>query len=259
MRINLSVAAAVLGLAFAATHASAQNLLTNSDFETFGADSSTTTFPGWNEGSGTTAIVQSMSNSSGTALSGLASARIVAANSTMTQGAPFNISTPFSLDMKLAGTAVTGSNSRSTSFFLQSGSNTAYQVNLRVVNGSTTGKGTLEVYNGTAFVPLLADAFNFSTDLNTPVTNTLNVSGTFTPSASSYAVTLNGTQSSPISLFQNGRMTDLRNVIFSSINGAQTFVVDDVTLTPEPSSLALLGGLAFLFRRPRRELLKVAH
>src|SRR5258706_8999084 len=224
--------------------------LTNGDFEgTLGTDTSTSTFANWSESNGNTAI------SAPTPLSGSHSAQLVGtAAGSMFQN-PTAISGVYSITAKFAGVDPGGSAARVMNLIYgQLG--IGNQVNLRVIEGTTspTTLGSLQVFDTTInnWRTLLPDAVPFSTSLSTPTVNSLSIDGTV---GGAYTVKVNGVSSASVSYYQNGAFASIGRVEFHTDNGVNgTYVVDDVTLTPEPGSLMIVGilGSAGLLVRRRR-------
>jgi hypothetical protein len=235
-------------LACAAAHAAP---LTNGDFEgTLGIDSSTSTFANWSESNGNTAIAAP------TPLSGSQSAQLVGSAAGSMFQTPTAISGVYSITAKFAGVDPGGSAARVMNLIYgQSGAGS--QVNLRVIEGTTspTTLGSLQVFD-TSFNnwrTLLPDAVPFSTSLSTPTVNTLSIDGT---AGGAYTVKVNAATSASVSYYQNGAPASIGRIEFHTDNGTNgTYVVDDVTLAPEPGSIVMLGvmgGAGLLARRRRR-------
>ncbi|HEX8914558.1 MAG TPA: PEP-CTERM sorting domain-containing protein [Humisphaera sp.] len=249
--------AAVAALLLPACPASAA-VLTNGNFEApTGTDSSTTTFPSWGESTGAAAIRAT------TALSGSTSALLTGTNGTVgTLSQTVDpITGTFDLSFSFAavnpGGATAGTSDRALQLLL-TGSNGA-QINLIVIRGSSSAVGSVQIYNGSfQSIASQVDKVNFSTSLDSPVVNTLRLTGSV---GGGYTVATNGTQSGAVSYYQGGTAplpTDFKTVNFTTVNAATVnYVVDNVTLVPEPAGAGLLaaaaaGGLAVRRRRRRQ-------
>jgi hypothetical protein len=224
--------------------------LTNGDFEAaLGTDSSTSTFPNWTESNGNMAIAAP------TPLSGTHSAQLVGtAAGSMLQN-PTAISGIYSLTAKFAAVDP-GGNANRVMNLIYGQLGIGNQVNLRVIQGTTspTTLGSLQVFDTAInnWQTILPNAVPFSTSLATPTVNSLSIDGTV---GGSYTVKVGAATSASVSFYQNAPPTSIGRVEFHTDNGTNgTYVVDDVTLTPEPGSvmiMSVLGGAALLARRRR--------
>ena len=249
-RVLLAAAACLLGALAPSAHAA---LLTNGDFEVHpNTDASTTTFTGWTESVGTAAVVAA------TPLAGTSSTRFVAGTGGVQQDLLGGTNT-FTFSAVLAAIApANNASDRTLNLFLQETTGGG-QVNFRVIRSADAGtQGDVQVYNGTAFVTILSDVVNFSTDLATPVTNTLSISGTFNDGpTSSYVVTVNGNSSTSRNEFQGGagQPSNFARFLVATTNGTNTdFVLDSVVAVPEPASAAALAlaAVPLVLRRRQR-------
>ncbi len=240
--------APVILLTTVAAHAAP---LTNGNFEAaLGVDSATSTFASWTETNGNTAIAAP------TPLSGSHSAQLVGTAAGLMSQNPTAITGTYSLTASFAATDPGGSAARVMNLIygqLGAGS----QINLRVIEGTTspTTLGSLQVFDTTInnWQTILPNAVPFSTSLSTPTVNSLSIDGTV---GGAYTVKVGAASSASVSYYQNGAFASIGRVEFHTDNGVNgTYVVDDVTLTPEPCSMtvmSILGGAALLGRRRRR-------
>lgn len=259
--IPLAVVAAVTApAAWASLGASSASAapLSNGNFEAAtNADTATNTFPGWTESA--TANAGNTAVKATTALSGLTSAQLTGTSGqigTLNQTVD-PITGSFNLTYTFAGVDPGGAGTGFRSHqLLLTGTNFG-QINLIVIRGSTTSIGSVQVFSTTAnaFQSLtnLVDKVNFSPSLAAPVSNTVNITGTV---GGAYTVTVNGTSAAAASTFYQGtNPTDFNNVQFTTVNSTTAnYVVDNVTLTPEPAAAGLLGvgAAAGLLRRRRQ-------
>lgn len=258
-------AGAVVALAAATAGEARAELLTNGDFEDYTDNASSTSFPGWTEASsvdggsarGTVAVLAA------SPLSGGRSALLTAsttAGGVMRQSIADPLTT-FTFRTDFAMTDPGGETNRGFNILMRQGGNSSAQINLRVVDLNADGDGDVQVYNDVLdrFELAVPDAVDFSAALSSPVANTLSVTGDFSsanPAERFYTVTANGVVSGNLSFYQGSTtMADLSIVGYqSNQSGQASFVVDNASLVPEPSSALAVGslGLAALARRRRR-------
>jgi hypothetical protein len=247
-----AVGAAVLVLAGVAAPSAHAFLLANGDFEAHpNNDASTTTFTGWTESNGGTAVVAA------TPLAGASSARFVGGvGGSVTQNL-LSTANQFTFTLNFAALAPTNNGADRTMNIILQEATAGGQVNFRIVRSADAGTlGDVQVFDNAVFQTILTDVVNFSSDLATPVVNTLTISGTFndTPS-SSYVVNVNGTNSTARTDYQGGtgQPANLARVTFATINGTNVdYVVDNVVVTPEPGSATLAADAASLLLARRR-------
>jgi hypothetical protein len=272
---NISVLIGVL-LMVAYHPAVAQNVVTNGTFEslTGNGDSSSTTFTGWSEFTSDTSASAVNSAVVHAGISGTDAARLPgqATNSGVLRQdvAGPTVNWQFDVDFAMADPGDTsGTTERGFNLFLIHHTSSGGKINLRVIDEDGDSNGEVQVYNGSVFVTVLGDVVPFSIDLNgngvlTDAGDTfspvhLTIAGTygFTPT---YVVTVGSSSSAALSHFQTNAPSTTNNNIdriafAASTAGTQSFVVDNVSLIPEPGTGALLlGGLGTLlgFRRSRR-------
>lgn len=253
VRVGSIAAAAFLTVGSLGSAAQA-SLLTNGNFEAAGnADSATNTFPGWNETTTATTNQGNVAVRAVTALGGTTSARLTGAGNTignLTQ----NISPmtgPFSLSFDFAAVdpGAAGNANRSLQLLL---SGTGGQINLIVIRGSNSSVGSVQLF-GTSFNAIVsqADRINYSSSLDTPVMNNITITGTV---GGSYTINTNGLESGPVSFYQTGAPSNFNAVTFTTTNSnTLNYVVDNVSLVPEPASAGVLAiaGVTALARRRR--------
>lgn len=222
--------------------AGAQTLV-NGDFESPGS------FTGWTTNAGVVSAVQP--------IAGVNSARIrysiSNSGNALTQilGDTFS---QFTLSFDAAASDPGSSSARSLQLVLRTGStfgDNTRSINMRLVGGTTAGFGTVQVYNGSAWVTALTDVFSLSTAESGAgfLVNTIQFDGDFT-STPFYTITVNGTTSASLSAFQSGTPTagqGLAQISFGSgnmVTGSWS-VVDNfnVMAVPEPGVATLLVGL----------------
>lgn len=251
----------------------AQNQVSNGDFETVNAGAEPkVTFPNWLEFSGdssTTVKNESALAETISILSGLTSAELVAGT---TPGGAIRQSltlapTNYQIDLLFASLTPAGGAAASDRFFsmlVKHGAVTSVdQINLRMITS-----GQIQVFDGTAFqnVGTLTGLFTTDTgtlgafDGETPIVNTLRIVGDYnttdgTPTVN-YAITLNGTTVSNLSFFQGAAGASANNgldaVAFSGALSAKNFLVDSVSVVPEPSAAVLLLGAGLVVPGLRR-------
>lgn len=114
------------------------------------------------------------------------------------------------------------------------------QINLRVISG-----GTVQIFqSGSNTWNTISTGAVSYTEVNT---FSMNINGL--GSEWNYDITVNGTSAENLSFFQNGAPTIMERIRFSP--GQVAYTVDNVSITPEPST-ALLGGLGMLALLRRR-------
>jgi hypothetical protein len=259
--IVAAAAAALVGLSLVNSGASGA-ILTNGNFESApNADSATNTFSNWGESAPTGAVTPgNAAVKAVTALSGSTSALLTGTSNqvgTLSQTVdPISSSGTFDMSFNLAAVDPGGAGTGFRSFqLLLTGSNNG-QINLIVTRGSTTSVGSVQLFSTSAnafqAIGPLADKINFSTSLSSPVVNTISISGT---PGGNYTVTANGTPSGTVNFYQgSSNPTDFNSVNFTTVNAATVnYVVDNVTLAPEPASFGLMGlaAIGLLSRRRR--------
>lgn len=229
--------------------------LQNEGFELSGGDSdSTTTFTGWNESGGGAYV-----RVAPTPLSGAASAHIVnnTAGGLLAQPVPYRVN-KWSLDLDFTMPDPGGAGNRGLSLIIPDV--TAGQINLRVVTGSQAGKGTVQVYSD-QWNTIMTNAVNLSPSLDSPVVNHLRIDADWsspTTSQRTFVVTVGSTATSPLSFYQGGTPSLIRQVEFHGEFSLGPYVVDNVSFIPEPAGIALLGlaSTALLARRRRNVTLR---
>lgn len=136
----------------------------------------------------------------------------------------------------------------------------AGNTNMRIVQGDTSGMGTLEAFNGSNWQNVVTDAVTLSADDQNLAVNHLKIVGDYS-SSPSYDVYVtdaaDNTQSAMnVNAWQNTPPTAgdmLETVKFDSSNfaGGSFSVVDNISVVPEPATVALLGlgGMALIRKR----------
>jgi len=258
IRTTWTGVAVVALVALAAPATAKTNLLINGNFEDApNPDAATNTFAGWNETAPTGGTPGAAGVRATTALSGIISSRLLASpNGTLTPSVPAAPS-QYQLDVDFAALAPLDNNADRTLNIILPGS--GGQINLRLVRPAGATTGNVQVFSSplNAFQTILTGAVNFSPDLGTPVVNHLRLAADYSdPTAANrfYEVTVNGQGSGPEVFFQNGTPSNLTRVDFTTVNGTNvSYVIDNVTLTPEPAAAGLLavGAVGLLARRRR--------
>lgn len=253
MRWLLAVGGLCLGVACAAPVRA--NVILNGDFESpTNANSATNTFPNWTEfaggagNAGDTAVVAAV-GITGT------SARLVTDKGNLVQAPAVGLSS-YQLDLDFAMPDPVTAGNRGFSMFIQ-GSTGQGQINMRVVNGTLAGKGTLQAFRSSdsTWQTLVANAVNFSaSDLSSLTTNHLTITGSYGPV--SYTAVVNGSPSAASNFTQGTTPTSFSQLTFSSDFSSVDWVVDNVVLTgtavPEPGVAGLIAAAALMGLGRRR-------
>lgn len=130
-------------------------------------------------------------------------------------------------------------------------------INLRVIRGSTPGRGTVQFFDGVAFaggtwVTALTDAVNFSSSEEALEVNRIRLSGDYSGAAPRFDLTVNGTTASDIEAWQNASpdpgaaITQVRFETGNFAAGAWA-VVDNVSVhrMPPPAGFSQWQALHF--------------
>lgn len=129
---------------------------------------------------------------------------------------------------------------------------TVGQINLRVVDLDSDNDGDIQAYNGTAWVNVLKDAVLFSSSDTSLASNHLEIVGDL--ALKTYSLNVNGSEASGLAAFHGAVPANatLQQVTFETGNLAAGafYVVDNVTLVPEPAALGVMAlGVGLLGRR----------
>lgn len=241
------IGAAVAAIVAAGVQSASAAILFNGDFESTTA-SPMATFSGWNEAADVAFIAPAPGLNSGKAMQiiGLPPSdptlRLVTQTFTSTTSA-FTVSVQFAaIDP--------GVGSGKAAFRIQlADSSTKMLLNIKLLNdGFKANDGSWQATG------LTMGASDWTTDFASPVVNTLTIAGQFTPSSSSYTLSLNGGVPTSTLSYLNGPPTNLAAVRFLTENTTNDFVVDNVSVSiPEPAGiLAAAGSLGLLAIRRRQ-------
>jgi Immunoglobulin domain len=230
---------AVFGLGEITAHA---QFLTNGDFEVepLGTDASLTTFPGWGEGVGSEVVNAPVS------ITGNYSAKVVKATGGrlyQTLVDTNNVLTQWIFDVDFACSNPGNTTDRTLQLALQTDPSFVNfrQINLRVIDADGNGTGDLQLYNGTAFVTVLANSVTYSASDTSLSMNHLHVVGHYsdaTPKYDVFVVNSSNVTNSVLAqtLFQGTKPsagTTLRQFSFETGNfpSGAFAVVDNVAVT----------------------------
>lgn len=240
--------------------------LTNGDFETepLGDDSATTTFPNWTEAAGGNAV------NTPVPITGAHSAKLVAGGGSMSQSTsdPGNGLTTFTFDLDFAASDPGGPTNRSFHLNVRHAPTAGglfHQINVRVVDIDSDGDGDVQVFNsptGTntgSWITALPSAVVFSASDTDLGVNHLTIVGDYSDATPSYDLTVNAALSAGRTEFHGtpilGEAVEQVSFETGSSAGGSFYVVDNITLVPEPAAVVGLVSLATLplLRRPRRD------
>jgi len=230
--------AVIAGLALAAGSANAAVLI-NGDFET--GD-----LTGWTGGGGTTGSVVSTTSPLAGTYSAVqtpkAAQQLYQAFTTITLTA----TTSFIFSASDPG----GANDRSMNVTFRGSGYTggSPQINLRLTDVGNNSTGDIQVFDGATWQTVLTSAVTFNT--STAFSLTINSYGV----GSTYDLTVGSSTATGLSYFHGGVLANFAQLSFvnASNTAGSTLKIDNVSVIPEPSAAALLGGLGGLLLLRRR-------